>query len=325
MNIIENVYDIVIIGAGTAGLSAAIYGVRAGKRVLVLEEKAYGGQIINTPEVENYPGIAKISGFEFATNLYNQAKGLGATVKFERAVEIKSQEAATTGIKAVDDGTLTELTTVTGKVNVVITESGEYICKSVIIATGAKNRPLGVDREKELIGVGISYCATCDGMFFRGKDVAVVGGGNTALEDAHFLSNYCNKVYVIHRRDQFRGESRLVDRIKSKSNVELVLSSKVVKLLGTDSIEGIVVENTIDGKSSQIACQGVFVAIGQMPDNERFKNVVSLDQYGYIVAGEDCKTSCEGIYAAGDCRTKTVRQLTTAAADGAVAAIAACE
>lgn len=325
MNIIENVYDIVIIGAGTAGLSAAIYGVRAGKRVLVLEEKAYGGQIINTPEVENYPGIAKISGFEFATNLYNQAKGLGATVKFERAVEIKSQEAATTGIKAVDDGTLTELTTVTGKVNVVITESGEYICKSVIIATGAKNRPLGVDRENELIGLGISYCATCDGMFFRGKDVAVVGGGNTALEDAHFLSNYCNKVYVIHRRDQFRGESRLVDRIKSKSNVELVLSSKVVKLLGTDSIEGIVVENTIDGKSSQIACQGVFVAIGQMPDNERFKNVVSLDQYGYIVAGEDCKTSCEGIYAAGDCRTKTVRQLTTAAADGAVAAIAACE
>lgn len=325
MNITENVYDIVIIGAGTAGLSAAIYGVRAGKRVLVLEEKAYGGQIINTPEVENYPGIAKISGFEFATNLYNQAKGLGATVKFERVVEIKSQEAATTGIKAVDDGTLTELTTVTGKVNVVITDSGEYICKSVIIATGAKNRPLGVDREKELIGVGISYCATCDGMFFRGKDVAVVGGGNTALEDAHFLSNYCNKVYVIHRRDQFRGESRLVDRIKSKSNVELVLSSKVVELLGADSIEGIVVENTIDGKSSQIACQGVFVAIGQMPDNERFKNVVSLDQYGYIVAGEDCKTSCEGIYAAGDCRTKTVRQLTTAAADGAVAAIAACE
>ncbi len=325
MNIIENVYDIVIIGAGTAGLSAAIYGVRAGKRVLVLEEKTYGGQIINTPEVENYPGIAKISGFEFATNLYNQAKGLGATVKFERAVEIKNQEAATTGIKAVDDGTLTELTTVTGKVNVVITDSGEYICKSVIIATGAKNRPLGVDREKELIGVGISYCATCDGMFFRGKDVAVVGGGNTALEDAHFLSNYCNKVYVIHRRDQFRGESRLVDRIKSKSNVELVLSSKVVELLGADSIEGIVVENTIDGKSSQIACQGVFVAIGQMPDNERFKNVVSLDQYGYIVAGEDCKTSCEGIYAAGDCRTKTVRQLTTAAADGAVAAIAACE
>ena len=325
MNITENVYDIVIIGAGTAGLSAAIYGVRAGKRVLVLEEKAYGGQIINTPEVENYPGIAKISGFEFATNLYNQAKGLGATVKFERVVEIKSQEAATTGIKAVDDGTLTELTTVTGKVNVVITDSGEYICKSVIIATGAKNRPLGVDREKELIGVGISYCATCDGMFFRGKDVAVVGGGNTALEDAHFLSNYCNKVYVIHRRDQFRGESRLVDRIKSKSNVELVLSSKVVELLGADSIEGIVVENTIDGKSSQIACQGVFVAIGQMPDNERFKNVVSLDQYGYIVAGEDCKTSCEGIYTAGDCRTKTVRQLTTAAADGAVAAIAACE
>jgi len=299
MNITENVYDIVIIGAGTAGLSAAIYGVRAGKRVLVLEEKAYGGQIINTPEVENYPGIAKISGFEFATNLYNQAKGLGATVKFERAVEIKEK--------------------------VVITDAGEYICKSVIIATGAKNRPLGVDREKELIGSGISYCATCDGMFFRGKDVVVVGGGNTALEDAHFLSNYCNKVYVMHRRDQFRGESKLVDRIKSKDNVELVLNSKVVELLGDDAVSGIVVENTLDGKRSELACQGVFVAIGQMPDNERFGNVVALDKQGYIVAGEDCKTSCEGIYAAGDCRTKKVRQLTTAAADGAVAALAACE
>lgn len=299
MNITENVYDIVIIGAGTAGLSAAIYGVRAGKRVLVLEEKAYGGQIINTPEVENYPGIAKISGFEFATNLYNQAKGLGATIKFERAVEIKEK--------------------------VVITDAGEYICKSVIIATGAKNRPLGVDREKELIGAGISYCATCDGMFFRGKDVVVVGGGNTALEDAHFLSNYCNKVYVMHRRDQFRGESKLVDRIKSKDNVELVLNSKVVELLGDDAVSGIVVENTLDGKRSELACQGVFVAIGQMPDNERFGNVVALDNQGYIVAGEDCKTSCEGIYAAGDCRTKKVRQLTTAAADGAVAALAACE
>lgn len=326
MNITENVYNIVIIGAGTAGLSAAIYGVRAGKKVLVLEEKNYGGQIINTPEVENYPGIAKISGFEFATNLYNQAVGLGATVKLEKAIEIKTEEFVTTGVKAVDgEGNPTELTTVAAKTKVVVTDSGEYICDSVIIATGAKNRLLGVERERELIGAGISYCATCDGMFFRGKDVAVVGGGNTALEDAHFLSNYCNKVYVIHRRDQFRGEDKLLERIKARDNVELVLNSRVVELLGDEMVSGVVVENTIDGKRSELSCQGVFVAIGQMPDNERFRNMVDLDKQGYVVAGEDCRTSCEGIFAAGDCRTKTVRQLTTAAADGAVAALAACE
>lgn len=295
----SDMYDIVIVGAGTAGLSAAIYGVRAGKNVLVLEEKTYGGQIINTPEVENYPGIAKISGFEFATNLYNQAINLGAQVKLEKVVEIRENE--------------------------VVTDSNVYCCKAVIIATGAKNRPLGVDGEKELIGAGISYCATCDGMFFRGRNVAVVGGGNTALEDASFLSNYCNKVYIIHRRDQFRGEEKLVDVIKSKENVELILNCKVVGLKGEGQLEGVTLENTVDKSQSQLALDGLFVAIGQMPDNEKFAEVVELDNQGYIVASEDCKTSTPGIFAAGDCRTKTVRQLTTAAADGAVAALAACE
>ena len=296
-------HDIVIVGAGVAGLSAAIYGLRAGKSVLLFEEKTYGGQIINTPEIENYPGIKKVSGFEFATNLYEQATELGAEVKYEKVLGI------------IDNSDK----------KIVKTDSGEYETKAVILATGAKNRPLGIDREQELIGAGVSYCATCDGAFFRGKDVAVVGGGNTALEDAQFLSNYCNKVYVIHRRDSFRGETKHVDVLKSKPNVEFILDSNVTKLIGEERLEAIEVSNKKTGDKQEISVAGVFVAIGQMPDNEAFDELVVTDSYGYIEAGEDCKTGTEGIYVAGDCRTKTVRQLTTAAADGAVAALAACE
>lgn len=320
MNITENIYDIIIVGAGTAGLSAAIYGVRAGKRVLVLEEKTYGGQIVNTPAVENYPGISKISGFEFATNLYNQAVGLGAKVKLTKVVKVEEIKAVTTGLDE-NEG----LTTANVDMKKVVTDTEEYMANAVILATGAKNRPLGLDREKELIGAGVSYCATCDGMFFRGRDVVCVGGGNTALEDAIFLSNYCNKIYLVHRRDQFRGEEKLVELVMSKDNVELVLNSKVIELIGDDAVEGVVIENTLDRSIRKLKCNGVFVAIGQIPDNERYSDLVELDNLGYIVAGEDCKTSCNGIFAAGDCRTKTVRQLTTAAADGAVAALAACE
>lgn len=296
-------HDIVIVGAGVAGLSAAIYGLRAGKSVLLFEEKTYGGQIINTPEIENYPGIKKVSGFEFATNLYEQATELGAEVKYEKVLGV------------IDNSNK----------KIVKTDSGEYETKAVILATGAKNRPLGIDREQELIGAGVSYCATCDGAFFRGKDVAVVGGGNTALEDAQFLSNYCNKVYVIHRRDSFRGETKHVDVLKSKPNVEFILDSNVTKLIGEERLEAIEVSNKKTGDKQEISVAGVFVAIGQMPDNEAFDELVATDDYGYIEAGEDCKTGTEGIYVAGDCRTKTVRQLTTAAADGAVAALAACE
>ncbi len=296
-------HDIVIVGAGVAGLSAAIYGLRAGKSVLLFEEKTYGGQIINTPEIENYPGIKKVSGFEFATNLYEQATELGAEVKYEKVL----------GIIDNSDKKIVE------------TDSGKYEAKAVILATGAKNRPLGIDREQELIGAGVSYCATCDGAFFRGKDVAVVGGGNTALEDAQFLSNYCSKVYVIHRRDSFRGETKHVEALESKSNVEFILDSNVTKLIGEESLEAIEVINKKTGAKQEVQVSGVFVAIGQMPDNEAFDEVVVTDDYGYIEAGEDCKTGTEGIYVAGDCRTKTVRQLTTAAADGAVAALAACE
>ena len=296
-------HDIVIVGAGVAGLSAAIYGLRAGKSVLLFEEKTYGGQIINTPEIENYPGIKKVSGFEFATNLYEQATELGAEVKYEKVLGI------------IDNSDK----------KIVKTDSGEYETKAVILATGAKNRPLGIDREKELIGAGVSYCATCDGAFFRGKDVAVVGGGNTALEDAQFLSNYCNKVYVIHRRDSFRGEIKHVEALKSKPNVKFILDSNVTKLIGEERLEAIEVGNKKTGDKREISVAGVFVAIGQMPDNEAFDELIATDDYGYIEAGEDCKTGTEGIYVAGDCRTKTVRQLTTAAADGAVAALAACE
>lgn len=297
-------FDVIIVGAGTAGLSAAIYAVRAGKTALVLERKTYGGQIVNSPEVENYPGIPKISGFEFATSLCNQAKNLGAEVLYEGVVDIKRDEAG---------------------VFKITTENNEYECKAVVLATGAKNRPLGVAGEEALIGAGISYCATCDGMFFRGRDVAVVGGGNTALEDALFLSNYCNKVYLIHRRDAFRGEEKQVAKIRERDNVELVLSAKVVELKHDDVITGVVVESTKDGSVKELNVQGVFVAIGQMPDNQAFAKLVDLDDKGYIIAGENCRTDCEGVFVAGDCRTKKVRQLATAAADGAVAALAACE
>ena len=295
--------DVIIIGAGTAGLSAAIYTVRAGKSALVLEASSYGGQIINTPDIENYPGIAHISGFDFATGLYNQAKDLGADIRFERVT-----------------GIITE-----GNVKKVITSQNEYECKAVILATGAKNRPLGLPNEQELVGKGVSYCATCDGMFYRNKVVAVNGGGNTALEDAQFLSNYCEKVYVIHRRDKFRADQKEVERLKAKDNVEFVLDSTITKL--NEDASGLVsleVTNKNTGDTRTIEVSGLFVAIGQAPDNIAFENVASLDEKGYIKAGEDLKTGTEGIFTAGDCRTKTVRQLTTAASDGAVAALAAC-
>ncbi|HAK58199.1 MAG TPA: thioredoxin-disulfide reductase [Lachnospiraceae bacterium] len=302
--------DIIIVGAGTAGLSAAIYGVRAGKSVLILEQAVYGGQIINTPDIENYPGISHISGYEFASGLYNQAIELGAVLKTEKVIGIRD------GVSKAGDGS--EI-----PVKIVTTSEGEHEAKAVILATGAKNRPLGVSRETELIGAGVSYCATCDGAFFRGRDVAVVGGGNTALEDATFLSNYCSKVYVIHRRDQFRGDERDVERLREKENVEFVLDSVVESILGESMVEGIEVKNVKTGDVSELKIGGLFIAVGQMPDNSAFSGMVSLDGGGYIVAGEDCKTGTDGVFVAGDCRTKTVRQLTTAASDGAVAALAA--
>ena len=295
-------YDVIVIGAGTAGMTAGIYARRAGKTVLIIEEKNYGGQIINTPEVENYPGISKVSGFTFANNLYNQTRELGAEFKFEEVIKIQNNS----GYK------------------VVVTNKAKYQGKTVIIATGAKNRPLGVNNEDKLTGAGVSYCATCDGAFFRGKDVAVVGGGNTALEDALFLSDYCNLVYVVHRRNEFRGEKGLTDILKEKGNVKFVFDSVVKSIKGEQSVEGLEILNVKKNTLSEIKVQGAFIAIGQMPDNENFSDMVELDGKGYIKADETCTTNTEGVFVAGDCRTKQVRQLTTAASDGAVAALAAC-
>lgn len=296
-------FDVIIVGAGTAGLSAGIYTARSGKSALIMESKAYGGQIINTPEIENYPGIKNISGFEFATGLYEQAVGLGAEVRYEKVISIEDE----------------------GEIKVVNTAENSYECRAVIIATGAKNRQLGIPREEDLIGSGISYCATCDGAFYRNKAVAVAGGGNTAIEDALFLSNYCSKVYVVHRRDAFRADLKDVEQLKSRENVEFVLNANVVAVLGEDKVEGIEVKDKNSGELRQIPVAGLFIAVGQEPDNQAFSNLVALDSTGYVVAKEDCLTNVKGIYTAGDCRTKSVRQLTTAAADGAVAALAACE
>lgn len=294
-------YNIGIIGGGTAGLTAAIYGQRAGKQTVVFEGANYGGQIVFSPNVENYPGIASISGAQYSMNLVEQATNLGAETKREQVKEVKK----------VEDGYL------------VVTEEGEYLCQALVLATGVTHRHLGLENEEKLTGAGVSYCATCDGMFFRGKNVAVMGGGNTALQDAEFLSNYCSKVYLVHRREEFRGDAKNVSSLREKENVEFVLNALPEEILGEQMVQGLVVTDKISGTKKTLDVDGIFVAIGHLPKNEIFAELVDLDAGGFIKAGENCETSRDGIFAAGDCRTKEVRQLTTAAADGAVAALAA--
>lgn len=289
-------YDIVIIGAGPAGLTAAIYARRANKKVLVLEAKTYGGQIINTLDIENYPVEAHISGFDFATKLYNQTKDLGAEIIFEKAIEIKD-----------------------GEEKEVVTEKNTYKCKTVILATGSFNRKLGIKNEDELVGKGVSYCATCDGSFYKKKNVAVVGGGNTALEDALYLSNIADTVYLIHRRDSFKGEEVTVNELKNKDNVKIIYNSNVTKLISDSKLKSIEVTDN-DGNVKTIDVEGLFVAVGRIPENRNFSKVVELDEAGYAIAKEDCHTNTPGIFVAGDNRVKLVRQLVTAAGDGAVAA-----
>lgn len=294
-------YNIGIIGGGTAGLTAAIYGQRAGKQTVVFEGANYGGQIVFSPNVENYPGIASISGAQYSMNLVEQVTNLGAETKREQVKEVKK----------VEDGYS------------VVTEEGEYLCQALVLATGVTHRHLGLENEEKLTGAGVSYCATCDGMFFRGKNVAVIGGGNTALQDAEFLSNYCSKVYLVHRREEFRGDAKNVSSLREKENVEFVLNALPEEILGEQMVQGLVVTDKISGAKKTLDVEGIFVAIGHLPKNEIFAELVDLDAGGFIKAGENCETSRDGIFAAGDCRTKEVRQLTTAAADGAVAALAA--
>ncbi len=298
-------YDILIIGAGPAGMTAAIYGQRGGKNTIVFDKLSYGGQVINTAEVANYPGMPNMTGLDFADKTYNQMKDLGAEMSYEEISEIRDA----------------------GKpIKIVVTSSGkEYECKTIIIATGSSPRPLGVENEDRFKGAGISYCATCDGAFFRNKTVAVCGGGNTALEDAEVLSDIAEKVYLVHRRDEFRADATNVKRVKAKENVELVLDSVVTAINGERFIQGIEVENKKTSEKRELKIDGLFVAIGQMPENDIFKDIVKLNKAGYIEAGEDCLTGTDGIFAAGDCRAKKVRQITTAVSDGAIAALAAIE
>ena len=289
-------YDIIIIGAGPAGLTAAIYGRRANKKVLVLEALTYGGQIANTTVIDNYPALPHVSGFDFATNLYNQVIELGAEVKFEKVININ-----------VDNE------------KKVITDSNEYTGRAIIIATGSDRRKLGLENEDRFTGAGISYCATCDGNFFKDKEVAVNGGGNTALTDALYLADICSKVYLIHRRDEFRGNEVLVDAIKKRDNIELILNSRVTKLNGDNHLTSITVTNN-DGSEKELAVNCLFVAIGQVPVTENFVKLIDVDDNGYAIAGEDMKTKIPGVYVAGDVRKKSLRQLATAINDGAIAA-----
>ncbi len=297
-------YDIVIVGAGPAGMTAALYAARGGRSVLMIEKLGYGGQIINTPEVENYPGIGKTSGYELAEKMYGQAIELGAELEYD---EIVSVERTTAGF---------ELTGESKKV---------YQARSVIFATGVTARHLGIDRENDLVGRGVSYCATCDGAFFKGRDVIVVGGGNTALEDAEYMSAIAPKVYLVHRRDAFRGDKVTSDRLEAKENVEFVLDSVSEKFIGAEKVEGLTVKNVKTGELRDIPASCVFVALGHVPSNGAFAELAGLDDAGFFDSGESCTTASAGVFVAGDARRKDRRQLVTAVSDGATAAMAAID
>lgn len=286
-------YDIIIVGAGPAGLTAAIYARRANKKVLVLEANTYGGQIVNTKSIENYPVNPGISGFDFATKLYNQAKDLGAEIKFEKVIDITEKD--------------------------VKTPKETYQAKTIILATGADNRKLKLENEEKLTGKGISYCATCDGAFYKNKIVAVQGGGNTAVEDAIYLSDIAQKVYLIHRRDSFKAEEILINELKTKENIEIILNSTITKLNGENKLESVDITNN-NKETKTIEVEALFIAIGQVPETENFKKLININEQGYVIANEDCKTNIKNIFVAGDNRTKGLRQLVTATSDGAVAA-----
>ena len=295
-------YDIIIVGGGPAGLTAALYALRAGKTALIIEKNAFGGQITWSPKVENFPTIESISGTELADRLMEQTMNQGAEMELDEVTAIEL------------DGDVKRVKTEFG---------GEFEAKTFIIATGARPRMLGVEREAELVGSGVCFCAVCDGAFYKGRPVAVNGGGNSALQDAMLLSDTCSRVYLVHRRDSFRGEAKLVEALREKENVEFVLNSSITALHGETGLTGITVTDKM-GNERKIAVDGLFVAIGHAPDNGIFAGLIDLDAGGYADSGEDCMTKTPGVFVAGDCRKKSVRQLTTAAADGSAAALAAC-
>ncbi len=285
-------YDIIIIGAGPAGLTAAIYALRSNKKVLVIEAKSYGGQIINAHKIDNYPGLPHISGFEYATKVYEQAKELGAEIVYETVTNITNEKE-------------------------VVTNKNTYQTKAIIIATGALNKKLNLPNEKELVGKGVSYCATCDGHFYKGKIVAVNGSESHALSDALYLTDLASKVYLITDKDDFKENAKVVDELKNK-NVEIILNSKITSLNGVDKLESITLNN-----DREISLDGLFIAIGQTPQNSVFSNLVDISDNGYIISPDGVHTKTEGVYVAGDAREKVLRQLTTAVSDGSIAAVTA--
>lgn len=292
--------DIIVIGAGPAGLCAAIYASRAGKSVKILEKSTFGGQMTFSPKIENYPAEMVISGAELADKMVEHALSLGVEIELEEVLKIENS----------DD------------VKTVVTDTATHTCRAVIIATGAHHRKLGVEGEDKFEGSGVSFCAVCDGAFYAGQDVVVVGGGNSALQETLLLSEICKSVTVVQNLDFFTGEGKLVEQVMKKENVKTVLGAVVEKVVGEDKFEGVEIVFA-DGRKEKIIADGMFVAIGLKPENEAFSNVTALDKIGYIVSDESCTTSSEGVFVAGDCRTKNIRQIATAVSDGAVAALAA--
>ena len=300
----SEIYDIIIVGAGPAGLTAAIYARRAGKNVLVLEKSAFGGQITFSPKIENYPGFQSIGGAELADRLVEQALEQGAAIDIEEVLDVQKED----------------------NLFKVITDFGEHSCRALIIATGAKHRHLGVPGEEELIGKGISFCALCDGAFYAGKDVCLIGGGNSALQEALLLAETSNKVMIIQNLADFTGEKKLSDLVKSKPNIEYTFSTTVQKFFKEDGSEKIfaVIKNEETGEEKTVSADGFFEAIGLMPDNKPFEKLTELSK-GYVLSDEKCLTNAPGVFVAGDCRTKSIRQIVTAMSDGATAALAACD
>lgn len=299
-----NNYDIIIVGAGPAGLTAGIYARRANKTVLIIDKGSFGGQITYSPKIENYPAFGEISGVELADRMVEQALGLGCEVEIDTVVDVKAN----------NDGTKT-----------VYTEGGQFISRAVIIAAGAAHRRLGIENEENYVGNGISFCAVCDGAFYKNKNIAVIGGGNSAMQEALLLADTCTKVTMIQNLAFLTGEDKLAKQIEAKSNINVIYNSVVRGIVEKDGeFGGIVIEDT-EGKQTSLEFDGMFVAIGLAPKNKPFANVCELNEYGYIVADESCAMATPGVYVAGDCRTKTIRQITTAAADGSIAAVSACK
>lgn len=298
-------YDIIVVGGGPAGLTAAVYALRAGRSVLVIEKNGFGGQIAYSPKVENIPGTKLISGTEFADQITDQAMALGADMELENVVKVELQ----------------------GDVKKVHTEEGSvYEARALILAVGVKHRMLGLPGEEALVGNGISFCAVCDGAFYTGQDAAMIGGGNSALQEALLLSDVCKKVTVVQNLAFFTGEKKLADALAAKENVEVFFSTIVTGYEQENgSLTGLQVQNTETGKTWTIPVDGAFLAVGLVPENDAFAQLVQLDERGYFAVKEDCCTATPGVFVAGDCRSKRIRQVTTAAADGAVAALAACD